>query len=158
MKLKEALFLRDNRKKELAGLYNELLSYKRMPIVVNGENINVEEEKEAVNQIYKDIDKTLASIMDLSSKIEKAACDNGIKDLLTEVQLKRELLKNIKLYISNENNRYYDNTKIKAEQGIGIVKYDAILKEKFFADKAKLEKEVEELSLKIDKLNTETDI
>lgn len=125
MNVKEALFLRDNLKKKLSELYAELLSYRKTPIAVNGDKVDIERETENVKRIYNDITETIASIEDLSDKINKAALQSGIKNLLEEVQLKRELLFNLKSYLSNGTGRYYDDTKIKAEAGVGIVKYGA---------------------------------
>lgn len=156
MLLREAIFKVSNLKKEKDTLLAELQNYNVFPISVNEKEIENIKENQVVDKILSDLDRVTKEIEDLQKLINKANYESGLKDLIDLVKSKRS-------DISWLNRRYlmtltnYNKNKFSVENG-AVIKY-APLREKVIREKVDLlTKEVEELSLEIDRLNNSWEV
>lgn len=154
MLLREAIFKVSNLKKEKDTLFAELQNYNVFPISVNEKEIENIKENQVVDKILSDLDRVTKEIEDLQKLINKANYESGIKYLIDLVKSKRS-------DISWLNRRYlmtnYSKNKFSVENG-AVIKY-APLREEIIREKMdSLTKEVEGLSLEIDRLNNSWEV
>lgn len=156
MNLKEATFRASNINKELKNLCMRLENFKHFPISVNNIKQDNTTEEENMMTLAKQILTLADEKIELSNKIHRANIESGISDLLTEVKLKRDLLSYAEDLLTSSP--YSDKKSGPVVEHIGVVKYDILNRELIEDFVTKLSKEVEEISIKIDQLNMETEV
>ena len=134
------------------SLRGNLNSYK-VPLSVNGKDVTDRKKSEKMLKEIEELKLYQEDIINLKSKLAKANIETmnegkSINQLLEEVRNKREFLSTLKHLLT------YNQTKV--ENSVGVVQYGT-LNEEYIEDLVNsLETEVNELSQKIDILNSNT--
>src|SRR5699024_10448458 len=110
-------------------------------------------ENQVVDTILSDLDRVTKEIEDLQKLINKANYESGLKYLIDLVKTKRSDISWLNRYLRTN----YSRNKFSVENG-AVIKY-APYKEEINREKVySLTKEVEEVSLEIDRLNNSWEV
>lgn len=150
--IQQAIFLLSTLMEKQSTLSLGLNSYK-VPLLVNGKNVTdpkkvkqMLREIEELNLIQKDIINLKSSLAELNikTKVDK----KSLNQYLEEVRMERSYLQTL--------NALLKSNYTKVENSVGVVQY-GLLNEDYIKELAiKLEKKVNEISQKIDTINSST--
>ncbi|WP_022818959.1 hypothetical protein [Fusobacterium russii] len=150
--IQQAIFLLSTLMEKQSTLSLGLNSYK-VPLLVNGKNVTdpkkvkqMLREIEELNLIQKDIINLKSSLAELN--IKTIVDKKSINQYLEEVRMERSYLQTL--------NALLKSNYTKVENSVGVVQY-GLLNEDYIKELAiKLEKKVNEISQKIDTINSST--
>lgn len=149
--LQQAIFLVSTLVEKEKEILNLLYTYKG-PLLVNGKNVTEKKQSQNMLEDIKRLELIQKDIITLKTTINNAnintKIDNkSINEYLEEVRIKRN-------YVSTLSNLVRSNYS-KVETGVGVVYYGVLNEDVLKKNIEKLEKEVFEISQKIDKSNSE---
>lgn len=153
--LQQCIFLISNLTKKQSQLFSSLNSQYFVPLTVNGKDMVDKSKSKEMLERLKEIEILNQDLVTLKNALCVANNKNKIGKqtlfaALEDVRLKRNLLSNMKYALSREYNR--------VETGVGVVRYGIMNEEILKGKRDKLEKEVNNLSSKIDSMNASVEI
>lgn len=152
MTIQQAIFLLATLTEKEKSLSMNLHSY-RVPLAVNGKDVTDSKKAKQMLEELQKLDAIQKDIFTLKTKLAKTNVETifenkVLNEFLEEVRIKRAYLTTLKTLLSTNSTR--------VESSIGVVQY-GVLNDEYVKEKAQtLEKEVFELSQKIDSINAST--
>ncbi len=153
--LQQCIFLISNLTKKQSQLFSSLNSQYFVPLTVNGKDMVDKSKSKEMLERLKEIEILNQDLVTLKNALCVANNKNKIGKqtlfaALEDVRLNRNLLSNMEYALSREYNR--------VETGVGVVRYGIMNEEILKGKRDKLEKEVNNLSSKIDSMNASVEI
>ncbi|MDO4690314.1 MAG: hypothetical protein Q4A58_03355 [Fusobacterium sp.] len=150
--IQQAIFLLSTlieKEREFSSALNEY----KVPLYVNGKDVSNPKKKEEMLEDIKELNSIQEDIITLKSILAKSNVNTiidgkSINYYLEEVRIKRN-------YLNTLNNLLRSNY-TKVENAVGVVQYGVLNEEKLRKEARELETKVNELSQKIDSINSST--
>lgn len=157
MTIAECLYLISVVSKKYDSLVGELEYSYVEPLSLNGKGLPKSEKGEKMLDALAEIEVLSKDLLSLRSALQKANASlvfdgESLGEKLERVKLKRGLLDALSTALAS------GAVRTEAESGVGLVSYGLANEAKLKAQKEALEKEVNSLSLFIDRVNAETDL